>query len=38
MTVYDSGFPCVLKVSHAHAGMGKAKVADNGMMRFVQGF
>jgi hypothetical protein len=30
MTVYDSGFPCVIKVSHAHAGMGKAKVPDNG--------
>jgi hypothetical protein len=28
MVVYDGGFPSVIKVSHAHAGMGKAKVAD----------
>jgi hypothetical protein len=25
-------FPCVVKVSHAHAGMGKIKLADNGIL------
>jgi hypothetical protein len=26
MPMYDSGFPAILKVSHAHAGMGKVKI------------
>jgi glutathione synthase/RimK-type ligase-like ATP-grasp enzyme len=29
MPMYDSGFPAILKVSHAHAGMGKAKIASS---------
>jgi len=28
MNIYEKGFPAVIKVSHAHAGMGKAKVPD----------
>jgi hypothetical protein len=31
MVVYDGGYPAVIKVAHAHAGMGKAKVADSCM-------
>ena len=29
MPMYDSGFPAILKVSHAHAGMGKVKIASS---------
>eukprot|EP01130_Rhizamoeba_saxonica_P001086 TRINITY_DN10958_c0_g1_i1.p1 TRINITY_DN10958_c0_g1~~TRINITY_DN10958_c0_g1_i1.p1 ORF type:complete len:390 (-),score=71.35 TRINITY_DN10958_c0_g1_i1:58-1227(-) len=34
MAVYDE-WPCILKVSHAHAGMGKIKLNDHGVFRDV---
>lgn len=34
MAVFDGKFPCVIKVAHAHAGMGKAKVPDMGKFLF----